>query len=136
MKYYIKDNFIRFWFRFIYRYSSAVESGNFEYVKNIVRRDISAYSGKILEMFFSELISESGAYGTIGNYWETGNANEIDIVAADDLNKKLLFAEVKMNKSKFRLSDLKKKALRLQEIYKGYTFEYKCLSLSDVKDYT
>ncbi len=135
VKYYIKDNFIRFWFRFIYRYSSAVESGNFEYVKNIVRRDISVYSGKILEMFFSELISESGAYGTIGNYWETGNANEIDIVAADDLNKKLLFAEVKMNKSKFRLQDLKKKSLRLQEIYKGYKFEYKCLSLSDVKDY-
>lgn len=135
IKYSIKDNFLKFWFRFIYRYSSSVESGNFEYVKKIINRDISAYSGKILEKFFTELIYDSGKYGTIGNYWESGNKNEIDIVALDDISEKILIGEVKMNTSRFKLAELKKKAARLNEMYKGYKFEYRCLSLNDAESF-
>ena len=36
-------------------------------------------------------------YNLIGSYWERNNMNEIDIVAVDDLNKKILIAEVKRN---------------------------------------
>ncbi len=39
IKYEIIDNFFNFWFRFIYKYRSAIELENYEYVKNIVRRE-------------------------------------------------------------------------------------------------
>jgi AAA+ ATPase superfamily predicted ATPase len=40
-KYLIKDNFLKFWFRFIYKNRSAIEMGNFAYVKEIIRCDFS-----------------------------------------------------------------------------------------------
>jgi len=48
-------------------------------------------------------------YSQIGSYWERGNKNEIDIVAVDELNKKLLIAEVKLNKEKINLKLLEQK---------------------------
>ena len=43
IKYQIKDNFLNFWFRFIYKNRSAIEIGNYEYVKEIVRRDFDNF---------------------------------------------------------------------------------------------
>jgi AAA+ ATPase superfamily predicted ATPase len=51
-KYWISDNFLNFWFRFIYRNLSAVETGNFSYLKKYIERDYRTYSGIILEKFF------------------------------------------------------------------------------------
>ncbi|HLP59236.1 MAG TPA: ATP-binding protein [Candidatus Deferrimicrobium sp.] len=61
-KYRITDNFLNFWFRFIYRSRSAVETGNFEYVKQIINRDYSVYSGRVLELFFQQLFADTGQY--------------------------------------------------------------------------
>ena len=47
-------NFLNFLFHFIYKYQSAVEIGNFEYLRTIVDRDYPTYSGKILERYFTE----------------------------------------------------------------------------------
>jgi len=44
-KYKIADNFLNFWFRFIYRNRSSVETANFQYLKDIVKRDYQTYSG-------------------------------------------------------------------------------------------
>ena len=54
-KYYIIDNFINFWFRFIYRNRSAVETGNYQYIKDLINRDYPTYSGKVLERFYYTL---------------------------------------------------------------------------------
>ncbi len=42
-------------------------------------------------------------YSSIGTWWERGNQNEIDIVAVNDLEKKVLFAEVKRKKEIIRI---------------------------------
>lgn len=42
-------------------------------------------------------------YFSIGAWWERGNQNEIDIVAVNDLEKKVLFAEVKRKKEIIRI---------------------------------
>ena len=41
VKYEIIDNFFNFWFRFIYKNKSAIEIENYEYVKEIIKRDFS-----------------------------------------------------------------------------------------------
>ncbi len=130
-RYCISDNFLQFWFRFIYRNRSAIEANNFEFIKSIIRRDYSTYSGKILEKFCVDLLKTLKKYNRIGSYWEKGNQNEIDIVALDDVRKEILICEVKMNKSKISVKKLKEKSLKLVTRYPAYTPIYEGMSLAD-----
>jgi hypothetical protein len=132
-KYYIRDNFLNFWFRFIYRNLSAVETGNFAYLREIVARDYATWSGRILERFFHELYAASGNYNRIGSYWERGNKNEIDLVAVNDLRKELVIAEIKVNKSRINLAELEKKAKNLLSAYPGYRVEFRALGVEDAQ---
>ena len=134
-KYRITDNFLNFWFRFIYRNRSAVETGNFGYVKDIIRRDYSVYCGRMLENFFHDLLADTGQFNQIGSCWERGNENEIDIVAVNDLKKEIILAEVKMNKSRINIAVLEKKTKNLLQDYRGYKPIWLGLSLEDAKNY-
>jgi uncharacterized protein len=131
-KYTIKDNFIRFWFRFIYKNMTIIQNERFDYIKKIVERDLSVYAGPILEKLFIEIIKNSPKYGLIGTYWERGNLNEIDIVAIDDLLKEIYFAEVKVNKDKIKIKKLKEKTEKIQKRYSGYKTIYEGLSITDI----
>ena len=132
LKYEIIDNFFNFWFRFVYKYRSAIEIENYEYVKNIVFRDYATYSGRFLEKYFVEQLKLSYNYSNIGSYWERGNQNEIDIVAVNDEKKTMLFVEVKRNAKKIDLKVLEAKASQLMKKYKNYDFEFKGFSLEEL----
>ena len=132
IKYAIVDNFLIFWFRFIYKYQSAVEIGNFEYLRTIVERDYPTYSGKILERYFTEKFATQHLYSAIGTYWEKGNQNEIDITAVNDFEKTVLVAEVKRKKENISIPILQEKGKNLQSQLKGYSFEYLGLSIDDM----
>ncbi|NGF56513.1 ATP-binding protein [Parapedobacter sp. SGR-10] len=132
VKYSIEDNFLKFWFRFIYRYRSAVEIGNLDYLIEIITRDYTAYSGKILEKYFTQKLIDQKQYNQIGAYWERGNQNEIDIVAVNDLKKTVLFAEVKRNKDKINIEKLKEKSEGLLRRFEGFKADYQSLSLKEM----
>ena len=132
VKYSIEDNFLSFWFRFIYKYRSAVEAGNLDYIKTIVTRDYKTYSGRILEKYFIEKLKAKKKFNLIGTYWDKTNHNEIDIIAVNDLEKKVLFAEVKRQKENITLTQLKEKSEKLKFKFKDYSFSYKCYALEDM----
>lgn len=131
-KYKIVDNFLQFWFRFIYKYRSAVEIGNLEYVLQIVERDYETYSGYILEKYFRTKLAESKSYSDVQGYWDRKGENEIDIIAINDFEKKLLVGEVKRNKDRINLHILENKAVEITKKYGEYTIEYKAFSLEDM----
>ncbi|MEA2017874.1 MAG: DUF234 domain-containing protein [Campylobacterota bacterium] len=131
-KYEIIDNFLAFWFRFIFKYQSLIEAENFDRLKDIIYRDITTFKGKFLEKLFVEKIKEKQIYTTIGSYWERNNQNEIDIVAIDDIEKKLLICEVKLQEERLNYNELVLKSQKLIQKYKGYSVEYRLLSLNDV----
>lgn len=135
VKYKIIDPFLNWWFRFLYSNWTAVETRNFAYIKQIFRRDYSSYCGRMLERFFAELIAESKQYNHIGCYWEKGNTNEIDIVAVNDLEKKLLLVEVKLNYKKISLPILKQKSRNLLALYQAYKPEWIALSLEQTQQF-
>jgi len=132
IKYEIADNFFNFWFRFIYKNRSAIEIENYDYVKNIVKRDYTTFSGPFLEKYFREKLRLSNEFTSIGNYWEKGNKNEIDIVAVNKQHKSILIAEVKRNRSKIHLKQLESKSKKLLERQKGYTASFVAYSLDDL----
>ncbi len=132
LKYEIVDNFFSFWFRFIYKYRSTIEIENYEYVKNIAKRDFSTYSGKFLEKWFIEKLKLTHQYSQIGNYWERGNKNEIDIVAVNEIEKMMLIAEVKINPKKIWIQGLQKKAKKLIDKHQDYEVDFRGFSLKDL----
>jgi len=132
VRYIIIDNFLNFWFRFIYKYASAIEIGNYEFVREVVERDYKTYSGMILERYFTQQLIESKHFSMIGNYWENGNINEIDIVAVNDLKKEVSFFEVKRQKSNIDISVLIYKSQNLINKFQDYTHHYFGLSLEDM----
>ncbi len=131
-KYEIVDIFLSFWFRFIFKYQSLVEAENFLRLKEIIHRDIAIFKGKVLEKLFIEILKEQQIYTQIGSYWERGNLNEVDIVAVDDVTRKVVICEVKLNKQKLSLEKLISKSQGITSYYNKYDIEYKLLSLSDI----
>ncbi|WP_304944109.1 ATP-binding protein [Vallitalea guaymasensis] len=97
--YYIEDNFIEFWFRFVYPYKSQLEMENIQYVvdkikNNLIDNHVSFVYEDICREQFVNQSSELGfIISKIGSYWDS--KVEIDIVAIDNDNKKLIVGECK-----------------------------------------
>ncbi len=133
VKYRINDNFLNFWFRFIYKYKGAVEMESFNYLKELVHSDYKTYSEQILEKYFREKIMKEENLSAIGQYWESGNQNEIDIVAINEYEKRAIIAEVKRNAGKISLNTLQEKAKTLvNKQLSGYAIEYRGLSMAEM----
>lgn len=116
VRYEIHDNFLTFWFRFIYRYNYLLEINNYGYLQRIVKDKYDLFSGWMLERWFTEKLKESGEYSRIGNWWDRKGENEIDIVAVDELSGRMEFYEVKRNPRKISIPDLEKKTSKFFQI--------------------
>ena len=132
-KYYIEDNFLNFWFRFVYKNKTAIEIGNYNYIKEVVKADFSVFSGLILEKYFKQKYALEGDFSEIGNYWDKGNLNEIDLIAINKRKKTAEIVEIKINKQKINLAVLKEKSKVLMDReLKSYAVTYTALSIDDM----
>jgi AAA+ ATPase superfamily predicted ATPase len=135
MRYIIEDNFLTFWFRFVYKYSHIVEIAQYGELKRIIERDYSAFSGKILERYFREKLIEQGGFTKIGGYWDKTGENEIDLIAVNELDKTAQIMEIKRNEQHIRYNALKEKAAAMMAKtgeLKQYAITYRGLSLTDM----
>ncbi len=133
--YTINDQFLKFWFRFIYKYTHIIEAGGNERLKAIAERDFATVSGKSLESYFMEVLKESGRYTRLGYWHDRKGENEIDIVAEDELDNKIEFIEVKRQSKNFDENVLKAKSelfLKAVGPFKGYGIIYRGLSIEDM----
>jgi AAA+ ATPase superfamily predicted ATPase len=132
VKYRIDDNFLNFWFRFIFKYRSAVEIGNFDYVRDIVERDYETYSGLMLEKYFRQKLIESKQFSEISSYWDKKGSNEIDIIAINQADQRIHFYEVKRNKTRISLPALQAKTESITNNHPNYTIQHTALSMEDM----
>lgn len=132
VKYRIHDNFLNFWFRYIYKYRSAVEIGNFDYLRDIVERDYETYSGLMLEKYFRQKLIESRQFSEISSYWDKKGSNEIDIIAINQTAQCIHFYEVKRNKTRISLPALQAKSESITKNHPNYSIQYKALSMEDM----
>lgn len=133
--YSIQDPFLRFWFRFIYKYNSFVEANAFGKLFGLVRRDYPTYSGRLLELYFKASMRETGNYTQIDSWWERKGENEIDIIAVDDLARRVEFYEVKRQRDEIDFSVLEKKVNRFMEVtgqFRDYDTSCRGLSMEDM----
>jgi uncharacterized protein len=135
MKYSIDDNFLVFWFRFIYKYQHMVEIGAYDQLQRIISRDYKTFSGSMLEKYFRSKAMESGKYTNVGSFWDRKGALEIDYIALNELDKTMTIAEVKRQSKKINLEHLHEKLGVLKQVHSElnrYSISIKGLSLEDV----
>jgi len=128
----LNDNFLLFWFRFIYSNQQLIELGRNEKLKEYILSNYEQFSGLILERYFRDKISQEEEFTQIGNYWDKKGENEIDIIAIDTLKKSAIIAEVKRNKNKINIIALKEKAIKTNPFLINYNIEFKGLSIENM----
>lgn len=128
----LNDNYLRFWFRFIYPNQSLIEMGRFDLLREYIDKNYEQYSGLILEKYFREKISESLRVTEIGSYWDSKGENEIDIVALNDLDKTSIIAEVKRNAKKIDMVKLETKVKSIQKHLAKYKTDIIGLSMDNM----
>lgn len=133
--YAINDLFLQFWFRFIYKYNYFIEANAYKKLAEIVERDYETYSGKVLERYFKEVLKESEQFTHIDGWWDRKGENEIDIIAADDLERRVTFFEVKRQQKELDMKVLEEKVQHFKEVtgeYGRYNVTLSGLCLEDM----
>ena len=119
-QYRIKDNFLLFWFRYVFPNLGLIESGHAEAVKGKIERNfIDGHVSYVYERICQKKVWDKAADGTwpfvptkVGRWWGAGDV-EIDAVALDDQGSSLALCECKFWKEPVGanvLRDLESKA--------------------------
>lgn len=135
IRYQIEDNFLRVWFRYIYKYSYMLEVGANSKLKALMEKDYTTYSGRVLERYFRAVMIESEEFTRIASWWDRKGENEIDIIAADELEQRVTFYEVKRQAKDINIGILKDKAVQFFNTtgsFQKFSVDYKGLSLDDI----
>ena len=135
VRYVLDDNFLIFWFRFIYKYGYMLEVGNYNGLRTIIDRDYKTFSGRILEKYFRTKIIQTQDITNIGSYWDRKGENEIDLIVVNEFDKTARFIEVKHNAENISIEQLKMKAaqfLHATRQINDYQITYSGLSLNDM----
>lgn len=133
--YIVNDNFFSFWFRFVFKYTHILEIGGYRQLRALVKRDYPTFSGLILERYFREKAIESERYTLIGRWWDRKGENEIDMVAANEFDKKVEIYEIKRNRKNIDFTALAEKVRTMLDtvsIFNGYSIETKGLDMQDM----
>jgi AAA+ ATPase superfamily predicted ATPase len=98
-KYYVADEFLRFWFRYVGPNRSSIEEAPGIVYENTIEPDLPNLVGETFEDVCQEAIwdgirrGEFEQYSEIGRWWY--GENEIDIVGLSPADDRILFAECK-----------------------------------------
>jgi len=95
--YRIKDEFVRFWFRFVFPRRGELELGRPERVLEDIRRDLPSYLGQVYERVAGEMMLNDretfGELDRVGRWWD--RETEIDVVALSGGENRIWYGEVK-----------------------------------------
>ena len=131
--YEISDQFMRFWFRFIYPYQALIERNLLGLIRQNIAQNYEQFSGRTLEQYFQAKVMETGEFSQVGNWWDRKGENEIDLIAINEFNYQALISEVKRNAKKISMEKLAEKINALPPADFGhYNFALSSFSLNDM----
>jgi AAA+ ATPase superfamily predicted ATPase len=122
-RYYIKDPFLKFWFRYIFKNLSMIEIGDEKRLTNKIISDLPNLMGFVFENVVKEFLRELNLkqklpfrFTKMGSYWNRTGSVEVDIVAIDDEKDRILFGECKLSSSKMGIGVINKLKSRAKAI--------------------
>lgn len=131
--YEISDQFLRFWFRFVWPYQSLVERRQLSLLRQNMGQHYEQFTGRTLEQYFQAQTMETGQYTLVGNWWDRKGENEIDMIALNEFDHTGMAAEIKRNPRKISLTTLQDKVNALpSKSFGDYTLTLRALSIEDM----
>ncbi len=144
--YRLKDQFLDFWFKYIYPYRSYIEIGQTGFVIDVIKRTLrERHVSFVYEDICREKVVRMNSEGKlpvqvtrVGKWWD--GEDEIDIVGVDEKNEVVLLGECKYTSSRvgtelYRRLVEKAKKLNVSEnpvyvffSFKGFTEEFNRIS--------
>ncbi len=108
----ITDPYFRFWFRFIEpaQYQSLAERGNWEALRSICMNALDQYTERTLKDWYRNLFGGNPHWTQTGRWWDRKGANEIDLIAMNELTNAFMIFEIKRNADKIKHDVLALKA--------------------------
>ena len=144
--YFISDNFIRFWFRYVYPYKGELELDNMQIVldemkKDFVEKYVAFSYEDICKDIFADLCKRGAVNfvpSRIGSYWLNDNEGDtqIDVMAVDHQNQKVFAGECKYHVKPvdapvyFDLKDKVAVSTEIQKAFPNYEIVYGLFSKS------
>ncbi|MEA1945161.1 MAG: ATP-binding protein [Euryarchaeota archaeon] len=141
-RYFIKDNFFRFYFRYVHPNKAEIEYGYSEKVVQVVKKDFDSFVGILFENIARDFMMKPEtmeklpfSFSRVGRQWgkikgapRGKNVYEIDIVGLNDKSKEIMFIECKWKELSERdamnvLNEVKEKS-RFVQWNKGARKEY------------
>ena len=135
LRYALADGFFLFWFRFVERYGHLVEMRMFDELRRIIVRDYETFSGYALERWFREKYVEGGGLTRLGGWWDRKGENEIDLIAANETDRRVEFVEVKRDAARISLPRLREKAGAFFDAvpqWRDFTASFRGVSLGEM----
>lgn len=108
-QYKITENFIAFWYRYVFSVKSEIERGNGNIYFGLALNDLSEFIGPIFEDVTEQYLRRLNSFGKLpfiaksfGKWWgkdRKGNIQEVDIVVESVTGQELLVGECKWRNS-------------------------------------
>ena len=144
--YFIADNFVRFWFRYVYPYKGELELDNQQIVldeleKDFVQKFVAFAYEDVCKDIFASLCRTGELDFTpsrIGSYWlnDVNSDTQIDVMAVDHQRKRLFAGECKYHSKPvdapvcYALEEKVKQSAELQAAFPSYQVIYGLFSKS------
>ena len=133
-RYIITENFLAFWYRYVFSVRGEIERGYGEIYAEVTLNDLPNFIGPIFEEISRQYLRRMNmkkelpfVAKTFGRWWgkdKKGNVQEVDVVVDSILDKKMIIGECKWRES-FKLSktiDLLSKRAEIFDKYTTYKF--------------
>ncbi len=93
--YFIKHQYMRFWFRYVFPYQSFLELGQTNWVMDKIKAEFAQHVSLIFEDICLRMVPVcfGATYNLAGSHWEANM--EIDLVATREDGKDVLYGECK-----------------------------------------
>lgn len=144
-RYYIRDPFLRFYYRFILRNITLIERGDLGPVVKRINEDLRSYlGGYVFEELCREWMWAASTLGklgftpeSVGSFWaqQRKQAVQLDVVAANGREKQLFIGEAKWGTgslSRNTLTDLVERSQRMPQVTEpGWKVQYGLFARED-----
>ena len=121
-RYRVADPYMRFWLRFFCddEVKALMELQQWPVLRERTEAELSSFLGRTLEDWFRWQFLESGLWTPVGCWWDRRGENEIDLIALNRQDRRIVFAEVKSQAEKLNEGKLRRKAEAFLEAHGEY----------------
>ena len=122
-RYRVSDPYLRFWLRFLSGddIESQIELQQWPALIQRTAQALPTYLGRSLEDWYRQRFLELSGFSPVGAWWDRRGENEIDLIALDNVGKKILLAEIKTQASKLDEAKQRRKSEAFFDVHREYS---------------